>query len=167
MSSRTVCFLLLPCLVAGCAASRTSGRGVLDTHQPQVIALAPGGGPLAEAVGFALAQRGITVIDATTTTDLMARFNLNEFQISQPAGLAQFARQGVDGVLIVHVVAAADQLPQSATARLASTHDGHVLTGITWQNGFAGRRGSIADRVMRKDLIQAADEIAAALYATR
>jgi hypothetical protein len=39
---------------------------------------------------------------------------------------------------------------------------GHLLAGTTWQNGFGGQAGSIAD-VMRQGLTQAAAEIAKAL----
>jgi hypothetical protein len=44
-----------------------------------------------------------------------------------------------------------------------STHNGQVLAGVTWQNGYGGAAGSPADRVMRKGLSEAAAEIATAL----
>jgi hypothetical protein len=56
-----------------------------------------------------------------------------------------------------------DDQPQSATARVNSTHNGRVLAGASWQNGWGGRAGSIADRTMRRGLAQAAREIADAL----
>jgi hypothetical protein len=49
-----------------------------------------------------------------------------------------------------------DQQPQSASVRTVSTANGSMIAGVTWQNGFGGAEGSIADRVMRKGLSQAA-----------
>jgi hypothetical protein len=43
---------------------------------------------------------------------------------------------------------------------LSSTENGALIAGVTWQNGFGGQAGSVADRVMRKGLAQAATEIA-------
>jgi hypothetical protein len=41
-----------------------------------------------------------------------------------------------------------------------STENGSMIAGVTWQNGFGGAEGSVADRVMRKGLSQAASDIA-------
>jgi hypothetical protein len=35
-----------------------------------------------------------------------------------------------------------------------------VIGGVAWQNGWGGQAGSMADRTMRKDVIEAAREIA-------
>ena len=93
----------------------------------------------------------------------MVRFNLNEIEIARPEGLGRLRDQGIDAMLVVRSGGGYDQQPQNASARMNSTHNGQVLAGVTWQNGFGGVAGSPADRVMRKGLSEAASEIAAAL----
>jgi hypothetical protein len=121
--------------------------------------MAPGGGLLAEAVAVELSNRGYTVVDSASTTRMMVRLNLNEVDIAQPVGLAKLKEQGIDAVLSVRAAGGYDEQPQSASARLNSTATGQVLAGITWQNGWGGQAGSVADRVMRKGLAQAAKEL--------
>jgi hypothetical protein len=152
-------------LLWGCASSKVSTLPVSSQtkHTVKVIAFAPGGGLLADAVGVELLNRGFTVIDSTTTSSMMIRLNLNEVEITRPEGLAKLKDQGIDAFLVVRGGGGYDQQPQSASARMNSTHDGQVLAGVTWQNGFGGAAGSPADRVMRKGLSEAAAEIATAL----
>ena len=66
----------------------------------------------------------------------------------------------MDAVLSARAVAGYDNTPQSASVRVNSTHTGDILAGISWQNGWGGQAGSMADRTMRADLSQAASEIA-------
>jgi hypothetical protein len=129
----------------------------------KVIAFAPGGGVLADAIGVELANRGFTVIDSSSTSNLMMRLNLDEIEIATPQGLNKLRERGVDAVLVVRSAGGKDDNPQSASARMNSTQNGQVLAGVTWQNGFGGQAGSVADRVMRKGLTEAAAEIANAL----
>jgi hypothetical protein len=123
----------------------------------------PGGGLLADAVAVELMNHGFTVIDSAAMSNMMVRFNLNEVEISRPENLAKFKGQGIEALLVVRAVGGYDQMPQSASARMTSTKDGRLLAGATWQNGFGGQAGSIADRVMRQGLTQAAAQIARAL----
>ena len=157
----------LTCVLAisGCASSKVSSVPVSSQakHLVKVIAFAPGGGLLADAVGIELSNRGFTVIDSSSTSNMMIRLNLNEVEVSRPEGLAKFKDQGIDAMLVVRAAGGYDQHPQSASARMTSTHNGQVLAGVTWQNGFGGAAGSPADRVMRKGLTEAAAEIANAL----
>lgn len=157
--------LVLTALLGGCASSKISSLPVASQtkHSVKVIAFAPGGGLLADAVGVELLNRGFTVIDSTMTSNMMVRLNLNEIEISRPEGLSKLKDQGVDAYLVVRSGGGYDQQPQSASARMNSTHNGQVLAGVTWQNGFGGAAGSPADRVMRKGLTDAAAEIANAL----
>jgi len=95
---------------------------------------------------------------------MMIRLNLNEIEITRPGGLAKLKDQGIDAFLVVRGGGGYDGQLQSASARMNSTHNGQVLAGVTWQNGFDfGAAGSPADRVMRKGLMEAASEIATAL----
>jgi hypothetical protein len=148
-----------------CASSKLSSLPVTTkpSHPVKVIALAPDGGLLADAVGVEFANRGYRLIDAASTSKMLVRLNLNEVEIARPEGLARLREQGIDAWLSVRAVGGYDQQPQSASARMVSTHSGEVLAGVTWQNGWGGRAGSIADRLMRKGLSEAAAEISAAL----
>ena len=148
--------------ISGCASSKISSTPISSQvkHLVKVIAFAPGGGLLADAVGIELSNRGFTVIDSSSTSSMMVRLNLNEVEISKPEGLVKFKGQGIDAMLVVRAAGGYDQQPQSASARMTSTHNGQVLAGVTWQNGFGGAAGSPADRVMRKGLTEAAAEIA-------
>jgi len=157
--------LLVTVLFAGCATSRISTipvSGRLATSV-KVIALDPGGGLLADAVGVELSNKGFTVIDSATTSKLMARLNINEIEISTPVGLQKLKEQGVEAYLTVRAAGGYDQQPQSASARVNRKDTGQIVAGITWQNGWGGQAGSIADRTMRKGLAEAVTEIAEAL----
>lgn len=155
-------------LLAACAGSRVSTMPASGrvTHSINAIALAPEGGLLADAVGIELSNRGFTVIDSASTSKLMVRLNLNEVEIARPEGLAKLREQGIDAFLTVRAAGGYDQQPHSATARVNSTHTGQLIAGITWQNGWGGQAGSIADRTMRKGLAEAAAETANSLVAT-
>lgn len=157
--------LLALIILSGCASSKISTipvSGRLSTSV-RVIAFDPGGGLLADAVGVELSNRGFTVLDSATTSKLMTRLNLNEVEIATPVGLEKLKSQGVDAYPTVRAAGGHDQQVQSASARVNSTDTGQVVAGITWQNGWGGEAGSIADRTMRKGLAEAAAEIAEAL----
>lgn len=165
MRKRIALTLISATIIGGCASSKVSSLPITSQikHPVKVIAFAPGGGLLADAVGVELLNRGFTVIDSTTTSSMMVRLNLNEIEITHPEGLAKLKGQGVDAFLVVRGGGGYDQQPQNASARMNSTHNGQVLAGVTWQNGFGGAAGSPMDRIMRKGLSEAAAEIAAAL----
>jgi hypothetical protein len=114
---------------------------------------------LADAIGVELANRGYTVIDTQETSALLVRFNASELEILSPRSLSGLRDQGIDGVLAVKAAFSRDDRPQSASVRLNSTYTSQVLAGVSWQNGWGGGSGSIADRVMRKDIADAAREI--------
>ena len=165
MNKQILLAILSTALLVGCASSKVSSLPIASQtkHAVKVIAFSPGGGLLADAVGVELSNRGFTVIDSSTTSSMMVRLNLNEIEITRPEGFAKLKDQGIDAFLIVRGGGGYDENPQSASARMNSTHNGQVLAGVTWQNGFGGAAGSPADRVMRKGLTEAASEIAAAL----
>ena len=157
--------LLFSVFIGACATSQLSEAPVSGAliHRVKAIAMAPGGGLMADAVAVELANGGFHVIDATATSSLMVRLNLNEVEITRPEGLAKFRDQGVDAFLTVRAAALGDGRPESASARMNSTHTGQVIAGVTWQNGWGCHAGSPCDRVMRKGLSEAAREIADAL----
>jgi hypothetical protein len=149
----------------GCASSRLShiSASPKSSHKVSAIAFAPGGGLLADAVGVELANRGFTVIDPMATSNMLVRLNLTEIEVARPEGLAKLKSQGIDAYLVVRGAEGRDGRPESASARMNSTHTGQVLAGVTWQNGWGGQAGSPADRIMRRNLTEAANEIADAL----
>ena len=161
MSSRTRLLPVLLLLLAGCAGSRVSRMHVdAPIHSVSTIALAPSGGLLADAIGVELFNRGITVIDTHATSQMLVRLNLSEVEIMRPQHLSSLRDEKIDAYLSARSAAGMDGRPQSASVRLNSTHTGQILAGVTWQNGWGGMHGSIADRLMRKDLNQAAQDIA-------
>lgn len=164
---RSALVLLVATPLAGCGGSRISTMAVAQAarHPVQSIAIAPDGGLLADAVAVELAGRGFNVLDPSTTSRLLVRLNLSEVEVSRPEGLGRLREQGIDAWLSVRASGGHDGLPQSASARVNSTHNGRVMAGVTWQNGWGGQAGSIADRTMRRGLSDAAAEIATALQA--
>jgi len=88
---------------------------------------------------------------------------MDEFEVATPQGLEKLQKKGIDAYLTVKGASAYDGQVQSASARASSTHTGRIIAGVSWQNGWGGRAGSIADRTMRKGLAEAAKEIADAL----
>ncbi len=151
--------------LAGCASSKVSMAPAVirASHPVQVIAMAPGGGLLADAVAVELSNRGYMVIDPAATSNLMVRINLSEVEVARPEGLMKLKDQGVDAYLTVRAAGSGDNRPDSASARLVSTHNNRLIAGVSWQNGWGGMEGSVADRTMRKGLSEAAIEIAEAL----
>jgi len=154
--------------LTACATSKISqvGPAAKVDHPVRAIALAPSGGLLADAVGVELSNRGFEIIDTQQMTALLVRLNADETELLRPQSIEALRSRGIDAVLSVRAASSPDGRPQSASARLNSTHTGRVISGVTWQNGWGGRAGSMADRTMRKDLTEAAREIADALSPT-
>lgn len=163
--NRGLVVVVLSIFFSGCAGSRLSltETGSPITESVNTIALAPGGGLLADAIGVELANHGFNVVDSGAMTALMARLNLDEFELTQPQSLTKLKEKNIDAYLSVKAAGGYDGRPQSASARLNSTTDGKILAGVSWQNGWGGQAGSMADRTMRKDLSGAAAEITRSL----
>lgn len=163
--TRLIVSALLPLFLVACASSKIislPASGKL-AHVVKSIAVEPEGKLLADAVAVQLGGRGFTIIDHATTARLMARLNLNEIDLTRAEGLAKLRGQGIDALLSVRAMGGYDNQPENATATFTSTHTGGLITAITWQNARAGQSGSLADRNVRKGLIEAASEIAEAL----
>ena len=167
--SRAVIFIALFLQLVGCASqsmdiSRSANPAARSVKR---IALMPGGGVLADAVGIQLMNLGFDVVDMGVATNSSARVNLNELEFAQPANLKDLANKyGVDCVLIVKSVGGYDDKPSSAAARLLDTRTGSLLAGVTWQNGKGGAQGSPADNLMRSDVSTSAKKLAAGIAST-
>lgn len=146
---------------AGSSVSLVGGKN--PGHPVNVIAINPNGGILGDAIAIELARYDISVVDPAQLTNLVARLNLNEFEIGSPQNLLKLKDEGIDGYLVVRVASGYDGLPQSASVRLNSTYNGQLIAGVSWQNGYGGQAGSMADRMMRSDVSSAAKEIVAEL----
>jgi len=149
-------------LLAACSGSKISAvqQSAIPSHDISRIAIAPGSGVLGEAISVELFNRGFTVVDSNEATTILGRAGLKEYELTSSRGFAALREKGIEAVLVAKSVAEADQTPESASVRVTDTADGQIIAAITWQNGYGGRRGSVADRIMRKNLSDAANEIA-------
>lgn len=160
-----VALCILPCLVMlGCAGARmTTATGIASPERPapmRAIAIAPGSGPFGEAVGVELFNAGAVIVDASAASQIVGRVGLREFEVTSGKGLEALRAEGVDGVLTVKSVDGSDGKPESASARVTDCRTGNIVAGVTWQNGWGGQEGSMADRQMRKGLSRAASQVA-------
>jgi len=157
--------LFVPFLLSACATARIAQSARVSYGGPPIhtIAFAPGGGALADAIGVELFNDGINVVDPNQTTAILGHVGISEIQIASPESYAALSKAGVDAVLVVKGVMSQDGTPESASVRLTSVSRGEVIAGLTWQNGWGGMRGSMADRTMRKNLSDASSEISSAL----
>lgn len=161
MKLKMFAVLVMSVLLVGCAGSRLSSIQNAKPISQNInrIAIAPGSGPFGEAIGVELFNMGFQVVDANEAAGLIGRAGLKEFELYTPKGNSVLRAQGIEAVITAKAVAV-DGTPESASVRVTNTTDGRILAGITWQNGWGGQRGSIADRTMRKNLSSAAQEIA-------
>lgn len=157
--------ILFSTFLCACVSSKVSviQNPVNPGHKVETIALAPNGGVLADAVGVELSNRGFTIIDSAQISSLMIRNNINEIEVMMPSGLRTMYTNGIDAVISVKAIGTNDNQLQGASARINSTSNGKIITGITWENGHGGQEGSAADRQMKKGLSGAATEIAEAI----
>jgi hypothetical protein len=114
---------------------------------------------MADAIAVEMFNRGFTVIDTNETSSLLVRMNLSEIEVLTPENLSKLQDEGIDAYLSARTVAGYGGQPQSVSVRVNSTQTGRIIAGLSWQNGWGGRAGSIADRIMRKDTTEAAVEI--------
>ena len=149
-------------LFVGCSGSKMSvvQPNNISSRTVNRIAIAPDSGVLGDAIGLELFNRGLTVVDTNEAVAIVGRVGLQTFEVTTKEGFTILRENGIDAVLVVKSVAATDGTPESASVRLTDTENGNIIVGITWQNGYGGMRGSVADRTMRKNLSQAANEIA-------
>ena len=157
--------MLLAICIVGCAGPKVNVvRNQTMTGEPiRTIALMPGGGVMADAIGIELLNYKLNVIDTTQVTNFMIRENLNEIEITQSKNLSRLSDEGIDAVIFVKSVAGYDRKPQSASVKIIRTTDGQLMVGANWQNGHGGVEGSMADRDMRVDVAAAAKQIANAI----
>jgi hypothetical protein len=153
-------FLFVGAIGAGAPASAEPQDGGDVIGAPvagavKSIVLAPENGPLGDALAREFRNRGYTVVDGKG--------------LAPSPSFAQLKAQGIDAVLTVRTAGGSDDQPQAASVQINSTATGGVMAKITWQNGWGGWRGSkasLANRVMHKNLVQAAREIADGLVKT-
>lgn len=128
-------------------------------HPISGIAMDPGGGLLADAVALELFNNGLTVHDTAQTRGLLVRMDLSEVEVVRPTNLEALRVEGIDAYIVVRMAAGSDGRPDSASVRVTSTHDGTIISGFSWQNGWGGKAGSLADRSMRTNVAGAAKKI--------
>ena len=162
---RRVTALASLAFLAGCSGSKLSViTNVAPPSEPiTVIAMAPSGGILADAVAFEFLNYGLQIFDTNQTSNLLVRLNLSEVEVMSPSNLNRLSEEGFNAIIFVRTVAGYDDKPQSASIRVQQTTDGRVVAGVSWQNGSGFMRDSPLDMGQRKDVVEAAEEIAEAL----
>lgn len=155
--------LVITTLTTGCASSKissTASNSSKTINPVNEIAMAPDSGVLGDSLAIELNNRGFKVIDSHAFELILSKLNIDTLEMTRPGGLEKIRSRGVDAVLYVKGIAGHDNEPQSVNVRITSTTNGRLITGLVWQNAFAGQAGSIADRVMRKGMTEAVKEIA-------
>ncbi len=146
--------------LASCAGAKLNEtiRNPYSGPPIQNIAIDPRGGVMGDQIAMELVDRGINVFDSDQTAQLALRRG-EEFHINSPEGYEKLREGGVDALLVVKAMIGWDGKPQIVMARLISTHTSDVITDLSWQNGWGGDFGSVADRTMRKSVVEAARQI--------
>ncbi|MDH5325326.1 MAG: hypothetical protein OEZ68_02395 [Gammaproteobacteria bacterium] len=163
MGYKLIVSIALSSILLGCAPARltVSSSPVADL---KTIALYPNRGLLGDAIGLELVKYGFDVFDTAQVSSMMIRLNLTEIEILEPRNIRKLKEEGIDGLLQVRTVSGYDRHPQSISVKVISSDTGKIIIGATWQNGFGGASGSIADRVVRSDVTDAAEDIAKGIY---
>lgn len=150
MKTKIIVLFFLSLLLIGCASSGVSQSVGLIPPQT-VIALAPSGGILADAIGIELFNRGFTVVDTQQFSNFMVRHNMTELEFSQAQNLKLIKEEGIDAILMVRSVAGNDQKSQSATVRINSTEDWEKMVGAVGRDQLQiGRCAKMSPVLQRK-----------------
>ncbi len=165
---RSISFIFIPAIIfmaAGCAGAKITEM----VHPPwsgsqiQSIAIDPRGGIMGAEIAMHLNSGSLRVLDADQTTQLARRVGIDAYHVNSPEGLEALRNGGAEALLVLRTVLGWDGNPQIVTARLIDTRTAEVITGFSWENGWGGDVGSVADRAMRKSVPEAARHISATL----
>ena len=159
-------FGLILVFLVGCSGSSMSVKQPKNMKNITVkrLAISPGSGVFGEAIALELFNLGVNVVDANEALAIIGRAGLSEFEITTSKGYSILKEKGIDAVLVAKAIMAQDGTPENASIRITSTENGNLIAGITWENGWGGERGSVADRTMRDNLSEAAQKIAVELF---
>ena len=161
---------LLLVSVLALSATGCAGARVIETIRTpssgadvQCVAIDPRGGIMGEEIALRLGNGGLQVFDSDQTMQIARQAGIDAYLINSPDGLEGLRSAGVDALLVVRTMLGWDGKPQIVTARLIDTRTAEVITGFSWENGWGGDVGSVADRTMRKSVPEAADQISMSL----
>ena len=161
MKNIIILLALISTLITGCSSSSMSVKSSsAPTKKINSIAIAPGSGVFGDAIGLELFNLGLQVIDANQATSIIGRAGITEFEITTTKGYSILKSKGIDAVLISKAIMSGDGRPESASVRVTDTSNGKLIAGVSWQNGWGGQSGSMADRTMRDNTSEAAQKIA-------
>ena len=165
LSRSIILILSLILTAAGCAGARLTEMIQTPYSGPPVrsIAIDPRCGVMGEEIAMHLNRGNLRVFDSDQTIQIARRVGIDEYHINSPEGLEGLRNKGVDALLIVKTMIGWDGKPQIVTARLINTHTSEVITSLSWENGWGGEFGSVADRTMRKSVPEAARQISVSL----
>ncbi|MFC1500592.1 hypothetical protein ACFL6T_06230 [Candidatus Zixiibacteriota bacterium] len=161
---RSISLIFIPAIIlmaAGCAGAKITEmiHARWSGTQIQSIAIDPRGGVMGEEIAMHLNSGSLRVLDADQTIQLARRVGLDEYHVNSPEGLEALRSAGADALLVLKTMIGWDGNPQVVTARLIDTRTAEVITGFSWENGWGGDFGSVADRAMRKSVSEAARQI--------
>jgi hypothetical protein len=153
-----ITFTLL--ILVGCGGSKMS---VMQNTKPlsqsvNRIAIALGSGAFGDAIGIELFNMGFQIVDSNQVAGIADKAGLKESELFTPKGYATFRAEGIE-VIIISKAVSVGSTPESANVKAFETISGNLIAGITWQNAWGGQRGSVADRTMRKNISEAAQDI--------
>ncbi len=159
---KNIFVLLCLIFICGCSSAKiqSASNARAPSHAVNAIAISPSSGVIADAIAVELFNLGYDVFDMQQTSNMLIRMGLNDIEINRPSNLTKLKEAGIDAYLSAKTVGGDDDRPESASVRVTSTHSGAIIAGLTWQNGWGGREGSPADRIMRANLSEAAAQIA-------
>ena len=153
-----MCLLVLLC--SGCSIHKVNVSKSNFEKNIDSIALLPGGGVAADAIGIELMQYGFNIYDTETTSSIMIRLNLEEIEFSDPINLKKLSDMGINSILKVKTVSGYDDRPNTIVVKLVDTDTAQLIVGANWQNGKGAAKGSAVDGWARTDIANAAKKIA-------
>ncbi len=148
-------------ILIGCSGSKVSVTQSPDAEiKPiQRLAILPDSGVLGDAIAKELLDRGLNIITEDETAAMVGGIRINQIGVSARVYYDALLEKGVDAALTASARIAQDGRPDYASAQVLDTASGDFLMDIAWQNAWGGYGGSDADRVMRKNTSEAAQEI--------
>lgn len=161
-----LCTVVVSCLsallVTACGGSKFSNLDVAEpAHEIRTFAIAPHSGVVGEHLSTALKKHGYRVLGIEDTYRVIQALDLQDIDSSRPDHLRKLQTRDIDAYLITQT--SFEQWsgkPSEVDLSVFSTHQGTPIISFTWENAWAGARGSPADHNQRKDVEKTANEIA-------
>jgi hypothetical protein len=147
--------------LSGCGLSKMSVSQPPATENIQIkrLAITSDPGILGDAIAKELENRGLQVLTPVKTSAILGQLVIDDHSVSSEA-YAALRTKGIDSVLRAEAKIADDGTPDTVSVRLIDIIKGNFLIGIRWENAWGGASDSEANRIMRRNIFQAAEDIA-------